>query len=224
MGSSPAPSIQTYILVIIMFICERCGKEHDGTFGSGRFCSRSCANARDRSEETKKKISASVIKYAVDFGGCIKFDNEKGYLTQRELHALNKRNRINMVYSYIEKSENVSILKYSGIDFGNRYAITKSGKIYNIASGKYIVQNYDSLGGYTSATISDVNGKQHTIFVHRAVACTFIPNPNNYPLVNHKDFNINNNWVRNLEWCDYKYNCTYGDVHLFRGLMNRKSE
>lgn len=37
-------------------ICEYCNKIHDGSFGSGRFCSRSCANSRGpRSNETKEK-------------------------------------------------------------------------------------------------------------------------------------------------------------------------
>jgi hypothetical protein len=40
--------------------CERCGKVMTEKFGSGRFCSKSCANSRDRSEETKRKISKSV--------------------------------------------------------------------------------------------------------------------------------------------------------------------
>lgn len=45
-----------------MYRCERCGREVLEKFGSGRFCSRACANARDHSEETKKKISESVKK------------------------------------------------------------------------------------------------------------------------------------------------------------------
>lgn len=40
--------------------CENCSKEHDGTFGSGRFCSRSCANSRKHSKETKEKISKTL--------------------------------------------------------------------------------------------------------------------------------------------------------------------
>lgn len=42
-------------------ICENCKREHDGSFGSGRFCSRSCANRRVHSEETKQKMSDALI-------------------------------------------------------------------------------------------------------------------------------------------------------------------
>jgi len=39
--------------------CEnlKCQKEHDGSFGSGRFCSKSCANSKTFSEETNRKKS-----------------------------------------------------------------------------------------------------------------------------------------------------------------------
>jgi DNA-directed RNA polymerase subunit RPC12/RpoP len=37
-----------------MKICERCNKEHDGKYASGRFCSRSCANIRIISQEQKE--------------------------------------------------------------------------------------------------------------------------------------------------------------------------
>lgn len=47
-------------------------------------------------------------------------------------------------------------------------------------------------------------------FVHRLVAQAFIPNPDNLPEVNHKDENIKNNYVLNLEWCTSKYNANYG--------------
>ena len=54
------------------------------------------------------------------------------------------------------------------------------------------------------------NGQRKTFFVHRLVALTYIPNPNELPQVNHKDENPQNNCVDNLEWCNCKYNANYG--------------
>lgn len=54
------------------------------------------------------------------------------------------------------------------------------------------------------------NNKRINYKIHRLVAEHFIPNPNNYKEVNHKDENKTNNVVTNLEWCDRKYNQNYG--------------
>ena len=43
-----------------MYICERCGKEHDGTFGSGRFCCMTCAHKKPFLEDSRKKLSKSL--------------------------------------------------------------------------------------------------------------------------------------------------------------------
>lgn len=43
-----------------MASCEKCKKEIDGTYGSGRFCSRSCANSKTHSELTRRKQSDSM--------------------------------------------------------------------------------------------------------------------------------------------------------------------
>jgi hypothetical protein len=37
-------------------------------------------------------------------------------------------------------------------------------------------------------------------FVHELVAETYLPNPNKYPVVRHKDGNVRNNKVENLQW------------------------
>lgn len=46
--------------------------------------------------------------------------------------------------------------------------------------------------------------------LHRLVAEAFIPNPCNYPAINHIDENKANNSAENLEWCSFKYNSNYG--------------
>ena len=58
-----------------------------------------------------------------------------------------------------------------------------------------------------------INGKYFNKRVHRLVAQTFIPNPDNLPQVNHKDCNTRNNNVENLEWCTAKYNCQYREKY-----------
>lgn len=50
-----------------------------------------------------------------------------------------------------------------------------------------------------------------TCKIHRLVAEAFLPNPNNYPCVNHKNCIKTDDTVENLEWCDYQYNNTYAD-------------
>lgn len=43
-----------------MYLCTRCKKECFQHFGSGKFCSRQCANSRERTPEIKEKISKGV--------------------------------------------------------------------------------------------------------------------------------------------------------------------
>ena len=50
-------------------------------------------------------------------------------------------------------------------------------------------------------------GKKY--LVHRLVAQTYIENPNNLPVVNHKDECKTNNNADNLEWCTVQYNTLY---------------
>ena len=59
--------------------------------------------------------------------------------------------------------------------------------------------------GYYQVTLWK-NGIPKTHKVHRLLAQTYIPNPKNYPCVNHKDCNRQNNDLNNLEWCTHEYN------------------
>lgn len=63
--------------------------------------------------------------------------------------------------------------------------------------------------GYPQLSVV-INRKMKCLKVHRLVAEAFIDNPQDLPMVNHKDENPQNNQVDNLEWCDCKYNSNYG--------------
>lgn len=63
--------------------------------------------------------------------------------------------------------------------------------------------------GYKFVILSK-DGAKRRLQVHRLVASAFLDNPDNLPVVNHKDENPSNNRVDNLEWCTYLYNNTYG--------------
>lgn len=58
-----------------------------------------------------------------------------------------------------------------------------------------------------------INKTTHDYLVHRLVALTWLPNPNNLPTINHKDCNPKNNAVTNLEWCTQGYNNQYSFTH-----------
>ncbi len=63
-------------------------------------------------------------------------------------------------------------------------------------------------------------GGQRQYIVHRLVAKYFVPNPSNYPHVNHLDGNKYNNHYSNLEWCTIEMNNAHAKA---LGLMSGKA-
>lgn len=70
------------------------------------------------------------------------------------------------------------------------------------------------------------DGAYYTKYVHRLIAEAFIPNPNNLPMINHKDEDGTNNLISNLEWCTREYNVNYGTAKERRAkkIRGRESE
>lgn len=82
------------------------------------------------------------------------------------------------------------------------YIISDSGIVKNITRNKIL--SFDC-GQYLRVTLYR-EGSSKKFLVHRLVAETFIPNPNNFPEVNHIDGNKRNNSVYNLEWVSHSEN------------------
>lgn len=62
-----------------------------------------------------------------------------------------------------------------------------------------VLKQITNKDGYKGVNLTK-DGKYKYFLIHRIVAEAFIPNPNNYRCVIHKDGNVSNNWVENLEW------------------------
>lgn len=93
-------------------------------------------------------------------------------------------------------------------DYEGLYWVSNTGKVKN-RFDKVLKQFRGNSGnGYFEVTLSK-HGIVRMNQIHRLVAGAFIPNPHNYPQVNHKDENMLNNAASNLEWCTAKYNANY---------------
>ena len=117
----------------------------------------------------------------------------------------------------------MEILGYEGL-----YYIEPNGEIYSqdriatdgrFIEGQKIIPSVHK-GGYYEIKLSK-NGTRKHFLIHRLVALTYIPNPYNYPCVNHKDHNRQNNNLNNLEWCTNMYNTQsintsrkFGNIYL----------
>lgn len=94
------------------------------------------------------------------------------------------------------------------------YQISNRGRVKSLGNNKTRKEKILSLkpgnNGYIRVYLCRKREKTKPFLVHRLVAQAFLPNPDNLPVVNHKDENKLNNNVENLEWCTYQYNNTYG--------------
>jgi hypothetical protein len=77
-----------------------------------------------------------------------------------------------------------------------RYYVDFVGNVYT--NGKKLKSRH-AKGGYKQINLY-VDGRRITKQIHRLVAETYLPNPENKPQVNHRDGNKDNNWLGNLEW------------------------
>ena len=84
------------------------------------------------------------------------------------------------------------------------YELYDTGDVFNTITGKQLKGSI-RLNGYKEYRLSK-NNQHFGFYAHRLVAEHFIPNPNNLPVVNHKDGNKLNNNIDNLEWVSYSEN------------------
>jgi hypothetical protein len=113
-------------------------------------------------------------------------------------------------------------------DCDDLYMVSNMGRIKSLASVRKfgnkkrrhkerILKQFPNWQGYLSCFNSNLSQNKIRVMVHKIVCNVFVENPNNYPCVNHKDENKQNNKAENLEHCTFAYNLSYGSR---RGLRD----
>lgn len=99
-----------------------------------------------------------------------------------------------------------------------RFFIAAHGEGYPVR--EKIVKEELTKRGYLRVTLSVSTEKlKKRVLLHRLVAQVFIPNPDNKPVVNHKNLNKQDNSINNLEWATQQENID----HYWDSSEERKS-
>lgn len=97
----------------------------------------------------------------------------------------------------------------------SNYFVTTDGCVYSKNYKGYGLVQQLKFGvthvGYSFVSLFNDNRKKKTISIHRLVAQAFVPNPNNYSEVNHRNANKMDNHYLNLEWCTHLQNMQHAE-------------
>jgi hypothetical protein len=89
-----------------------------------------------------------------------------------------------------------------------KYSITRDGRVWSWHRNLFLSPGLAGKGYPMVVLFRD--GKPYNRLIHRLMAQTYIPNPENKREVNHKDGNKQNNFLNNLEWATPHENRLHG--------------
>lgn len=98
------------------------------------------------------------------------------------------------------------------------YEINTLGEVKNVKRESFLLGQKNKKSGYWSVQLSE-KGNKKRFYLHRLVALAFLENKENKETVNHKDGNLDNNSLENLEWATQKENSD----HAYRVLGREKN-
>lgn len=162
-------------------ICEPVSLE---TFGfPGYFIYR---DGRIWSETARERGTAKFMK--LDYTGCANLRNSLGIKHRVSAKVLAFK-------AYIVPE----LLSSGYVPVCNGYYVNRNGDVYSELKAQKLMWQPNK--DYWSVRIHG-----QIMLVHRLVAMTFVPNPNNYPEVDHIDANKSNNNASNLRWVNRSQN------------------
>lgn len=109
---------------------------------------------------------------------------------------------------------------YRKIKGYENYSVSPEGVVLNDKYNRQLSQSITKEGYLVVELWSNNVGKKFSI--HRLVAMTFIPNPENKPQVNHKDSDRRNNHIDNLEWATNLENVRAKLIKHSKGKISKR--
>ena len=160
-------------------------------------------------------ISRSALKeYIGSYAGM--FTDELGFAVSMEA--------VLRGIDFAEAVDAVEVVRKPVKGYEGYYEVDQFGRVFSVdrvvsvddngrkydkpLAGKQMKQTMHDKGYKVVSLTKD--GETKSKFVHRLVAEAFLDNPDNLPMVNHKDDDKTNNFLEILEWCTAAYNRTYG--------------
>jgi len=99
-----------------------------------------------------------------------------------------------IIQNYLTENNYEDLKGYEGL-----YMINHTS-VWSISARRELV--FQEKEGYLSVNLTDNNKVKHKCYFHRLLGIQYIPNPNNYPEIDHIDRVRNNNTIVNLRWVD----------------------
>lgn len=144
--------------------------------------------------------------------------NEK--VRQAHLRSLQRRQSENEVSKSRPSTIAVSDPeeRWKGILGFSCYEASTSGRVRRKDNHRLLTPSPNILTGRLYICLVRDDGKRKNLQLARVIAQTFIEHDSEHNTVNHKDGNILNNYVENLEWMTQAEN----NLHAYRSLNRRK--